>query len=82
MCDDLARLPYRETSAYDMCFYIGQVGAARTEAGYSVKERDCMCNVRSCRFAVTTARSAGSFDELRCNDRQFLCQRFVHRRVA
>ena len=41
-----------------------------------------MRNVRSCRIVVTITSSACRFDELGCNDRELLCQLFVHRRIS
>jgi hypothetical protein len=54
--------------------------AARTEARLSAKERDCVRNVRSCRFAVTVPSFACSFDELRRYDRQLTWKCLVQRR--
>jgi hypothetical protein len=56
--------------------------ATRTEARLSAKERDCVRNVHSGRFAVTVTGFACGFDEQRRYDRQLLCQRFMHRRAA
>jgi len=53
--------------------------AARTEARLSAKERDCVRNVRTRRFAVTVTSFACSFDELRRHDRQLMGHRLVQR---
>ena len=83
ICDDPACLPGGETSAYDVRFCAGSYrSATRTKARYSAQECDGMRDVRSCRIAVSNTSSACGFYELRGNDRQLLCQRFMHRRVS
>jgi len=81
MRNEPAGLPSSETSACDLSLYRGQrTRDARSEARLSVKKRNRVRDVRSCRFAVTITGSACSFDELSRNDREVVSRVFAHRR--